>query len=136
MKKAKDRSETIMIRSVRAVVFGGVAGAILCTVFLIFCAFILSAASQMPQTILPTLTLAISAISAFLAGIVAARISGENGLLCGALSGFLLFLLIALSGFAVAQEPLSASLLTKGAVMVICGAIGGVLAVNRRVKVK
>lgn len=136
MKKTRDSAENMMVRSIRAIVIGCVAGAVICAILLAVCAFALVSSGRMPHGMIPPITLAIAGVSSLLAGIVSAKIARGRGLVCGAFAGFLLFLLVFLSGLAVANEPMTLSMLTKGLVMLIAGAMGGVLAVNKRARVK
>ncbi len=132
MKPGVEQKEHAWAKWALAATGGCLVGALCCTFFLMVCALALAASAQVPQGLLSPLTLAVCGLSAFAAGMTAAKLSGERGLPCGAAAGLLLFLLISLAGYFLVQEPFSAALATKGAVMALAGALGGVLMVNRR----
>ena len=70
-----------------------------------------------------------AAISAFFAGLTAARVAKCHGLLMGALCGLLLYLIILLIGLAQGGIDTGYAVI-KLASLVIAGAVGGVLGVN------
>lgn len=116
----------------RPIVFGALGGAVVCTALLLLLSLALVTAKQMPQSLLQPLTVLVAALSAFFAGYLAARISGERGMLYGAGAAVLLFALLFAAGLAVTKESISAFLITKGLIMVLTGAIAGILAVNKK----
>lgn len=116
----------------RPIVFGALGGAVVCTVLLLLLSLALVTAKQMPQSLLQPLTVLVAALSAFFAGYLAAKFSGERGMLYGAGAAVLLFALLFAAGLAVTKESISAFLITKGVIMVLTGAIAGILAVNKK----
>jgi putative membrane protein (TIGR04086 family) len=76
--------------------------------------------------------MAAAAIGAFLAGLTAAAVARQNGLLLGAVCGLLLFLLILVAGVARYAGVSGTHALLKFVVLLVCGSIGGVLGVNMR----
>lgn len=136
MKKSKSGGENTVLSAVRAVVIGAVCGAVLCALLLCLCAFAFVSSRLFPQGVIFPLTLIISALGSLLSGIVTAKLQRKRGLLFGALAGLLLFLLFLLAGLLSFQEVLGAAAGTRVLVMVLCGAIGGLLVVNRKTKVK
>ena len=73
---------------------------------------------------------------AFAAGFFAAKVSKKNGLLFGAISGLLLFILFLLAGVIAFHGAPVLTTLTRLAVMVLAGAIGGLLSVSKKSKIK
>ncbi|QAT49698.1 TIGR04086 family membrane protein [Caproiciproducens sp. NJN-50] len=137
MKSSKSIRQKPVLDAIRAIVIGSVAGALICAVFLGVSALVFVSAESIPQGLLSPLVIAVSVLSAFAAGYIAARISKKRGLLFGAASGMLLFALFLFSGLAVsnkAVEPAQCGI--RLLVMVLSGAIGGVLAVSRKTKLK
>lgn len=109
----------------------------LATALLLACvAGALASIKRMPWELLPPLTTAGAGAGAFLGGWLAARLIGERGLLwglvCGAVSGAAVLLIaLALRG----EAPLPAALTRLGALL-LAGAVGGILGVGGRGRVK
>ena len=122
------------IASVRAVAIGTLAGAFLCAALMAACAAGFSASGRLPQQMIYAVTLAIIAISSFFSGFVAAKLARERGLLLGGLSALLLAIIFLLCGLLILKQVLTANAATKLLIMVISGAIGGILSVNRKGK--
>ncbi|MVB12958.1 hypothetical protein CAFE_37110 [Caprobacter fermentans] len=126
-----------VLDAVRAIVIGSVAGAFLCAVFLGVLALAFVSAESIPQGLLSPLVIAVSVLSAFAAGYIAAKISKKRGLLFGAAAGMLLFALFLFSGLAIsnkATEPAQSGV--RLLVMVLSGSVGGVLSVSKKTKPK
>lgn len=136
MKMTRSNKNSTVIAAVRAVVVGSVGGAILCAALLAAFAFGFVKAGYIPQFAINPIIIAVSALSAFVAGFFAAKVSKKNGLLFGAMAGLLLFALFLLAGVAVFQGAPVLTTLTRFAVMVLAGAIGGLLAVSWKSKIK
>lgn len=132
MKKTRDNFENPVLNALRPIVIGSVVGAAACMILLICFAFALVMAKHMPQSALQPLTVFVAALGAFFSGYTAAKISKERGLLYGGCAALLLFLLLFAAGLTVAEERMTAVMITKGLIMVITGAIAGILAVNKK----
>ena len=109
----------------------------LATALLLACAAgALASIKRMPWELLPLLTTAGAGAGAFLGGWLAARLIGERGLLwglvCGAVSGAAV-LLIALALRGAASLPAA---LTRLGALLLAGAVGGILGVGGRGRVK
>ena len=122
-----------MLKAIRAVVLGSVAGAALCAVLLAILSLAFVSAENIPQGLLSPLVIAVSVLSAFLAGFTAAKLSRRRGLLFGAAAGLLLFALFLLSGLAVSNKAADPAVPgIRLLVMLLSGAIGGLAAVSGR----
>ena len=129
--KTRRNDIPIIRRFVRPVAWGLLVGAVLCVVLLLVCSLIL-ATQDIPQAAVTPLALVAAAAGALCGGFVAARIANENGWLLGAICGCLLYVLIALAGLIFLQGVQGEAVLLKLAVLVACGAVGGILGVNLR----
>lgn len=136
MKSTKYLKENPVFGAVRAVAIGSVAGAALCAALLGVSALVFLSAGNIPQDFITPLVIALSVFSAFLAGLITAKISRKRGLIYGMLSGVLLFVLFLFAGLAASREPVSVESGIRLVVMAISGAIGGFAGVNRRSKLK
>ena len=136
MKNTKQMIENPVFGALRSIVIGSVAGAALCAALLGLCALGFVSSGHIPQSLISPIVIALSAISSFMAGFVAAKISRKRGLAYGALAGLLLFLLFLLSGIIAYHEAVSAGVILRMLVMVLSGALGGLVAVNKKTKMK
>lgn len=136
MKSKKHLAENPILGALRSIVIGSVAGAVLCAALLGAFALAFVSAGHIPQSMISPMMLALSVLSAFTAGFVTAKISRKRGLAYGALSGLLLFVLFLVSGLIASHEAISFAAGIRMIVMIISGAIGGLLAVSKKSKVK
>ena len=118
--------------SLKAIFFGTLFGVAFCALLLLLCTFLFTRVKNVPEHVILPLTLGISALGAFASGYVSVRISRAKGLLYGALSGFALFLVLLLAAFVFAREPLSIITLIRAVLLILSGAVGGVVGVNQR----
>lgn len=129
--KPHDRTQSFFGRWLRPLLVGAAVG-ILCCILLLM---LMAAAVQtvdVPRGAAVPLAIAAAAVAAFAAGLTAALLAKQRGLLLGAVSGLVLFLLILLAGFIRFTAVDAGTALLKLAVLVVTGALGGVLGVNRR----
>ena len=96
MKMTRSNKNRTVLGAVRAVVIGAVCGAVLCAGLLAVFAFSFVKVGYIPQFAINPIIIAVSAFSAFVSGFFAAKVSKKNGLLFGAISGLLLFVLFCL----------------------------------------
>lgn len=137
IKSSKSIRQKPLLDAIRAIVIGSVVGALFCAVLLGALALAFVSAESIPQGLLAPLVIAVSVLSSFAAGYVAARISKKRGMLFGAASGLLLFALFLFAGLAVsnkATEPAQAGI--RLLVMILSGSIGGILSVSKKAKPK
>lgn len=131
MKSHKEDSSAMVKRFLRPVIIGAVVGALCCTLLLAVMAAIV-ASQDIPKAAITPMAIVAAAAGAFFGGFAAARIAKEKGLLIGGACGLLLFILVALAGFAFLKEIRGAYILVKLAVMLVLAALGGVIGVNLR----
>lgn len=118
--------------SLKSIAWGFLAGAIVCTAFLFLFAFVFVKIKSVPFSMVNVLAVICASLGAFVAGYIAVRVHKKNGLLYGAVSGFVLFLALTIVGFVVSRDKFTSLTLVKFAVLTLVGAIGGVLGVNKR----
>ena len=129
--RAQDRTSSFFCRWLRPVLVGVAVGLIGCVGCLMLAALLVRSVDVPRAAILP-LAIAAAAIGAFLAGLTAAVVAGQRGLLLGAVCGLLLWLVILLAGVARYTGVSGGTALIKLAALVLAGGIGGVLGVNMR----
>lgn len=121
-----------VIDVLRAVLFGAVAGAVICAALLAAFSMAFVSMENIPQGFLTPLIVGVSVLSSFFSGFIAAKISGKRGLIFGLLAGLLLFFLFLVSGLATENQSSPDTAGTRLLIMAASGAVGGLLAVSRR----
>ena len=122
------REEMFAVRKfIRPVAWGLLAGMAVCLVILLLMAAIMTA-KDIPQGAVTPMALVAAASGALTGGFTAACIARENGWLLGAVCG----LLLALTGFIFLRGIRGEQALLKLLILVACGAVGGIIGVNRR----
>lgn len=136
MKDGTSAGKKDFLRSLRAIVIGAASGALVCVLLLAAFSLLFTAASSIPQSMLPVLVLVIACVGAFAGGIISVLVSGQNGLICGAMTGLLLFLLFLAAGMVFENGSTAPDAAIRLGAMMLAGGIGGLLAINRRTKRK
>lgn len=113
-------------------VLAGLCVGVLCGTLLLLLMAVAIRSVDIPRGIVTPLAIAAAAVGAFAAGLTAALVAKQRGLLLGFLCGLLLFCILLLAGYARFSAVDSRLALIKLAVLAVTGSIGGVLGVNRR----
>lgn len=116
----------------RAVIFGGLFGSIILILMLLLSAFLVLKMRTISQNVVFGASIISSCVSSFFAGFIASRILKARGMVIGALSALLLFVIILITGTIFAGDNLSLNTLMRFAAMILAGAFGGVLGVNKK----
>lgn len=119
-----------MLKSVvRPMLIGVLLGGVGCLAVLLLMAVAASSFDIPPVAVVPLATVA-AAIGAFVGGFVSAKIAGRNGWIIGALSAFLLFVISMLAGIGLYRQMDMGFVGVKLLIMLACGMVGGIFAVN------
>ena len=118
-------------RILRSVAIGAAVGAVATVVVLLIMAAGM-AAGVFPSRAVKLLAIAAAVFGALVGGLVSARVAGEKGLLYGVGGALLLFLLTAAAGFSLFTDADGIHLALKAVLMVVAGAVGGIVGVNLR----
>ena len=118
-------------RLLMPLLWGLCVGVVVGTLLLLGAALLLQGA-DLPTGAIPPLAVGAAGIGAFAAGVTAALLTGQRGLITGALCGTLLYLLLLLVGLARSGSIEGGYALIKWAVLTVCGAVGGLVGVNRK----
>ncbi len=136
MKKGENHQNSIG-PLVRASLIGCGCGALLCCLLLLLAAAILASLDQIPEAALQPIVLTASVAGGFLAGFIGARILGHMGLIVGVSGSFLLLLIImGVSLLLPDGECLLPSAITKACAILISGALGGMVSMGKRKKIR
>lgn len=134
MSKRSLKSElTPVARACRPLALGVLCGGAVCAVILLGVAGLMAARDIKSTIIGPIMVLAL-ALGAFAGGYICAMKTRERGLLWGIACGGAMFLLLFLSSLFLPGQTFTFILPVKLFCMLLCGAFGGILGVNRRVK--
>ena len=129
--RQKKEEKTALARFVRPIVFGAAAGALVCFLLLLLMAAVL-VIRDIPKTAVTPMAFVAAAFGALAGGLLCAVIAREKGWLLGAACGAVLFVLVLLGGWVFLHQLRPAGLLIKAALLIGCGAVGGILGVNLR----
>lgn len=130
------RKDAQFILAVRVVCWGVVIGAVVTILLLLLLSYAFVVMKNIPQRAIAPLGIALSAVGAFFGGYAAGRISKQKGLLFGVVTALALFALLFLFGLILIKEPITATSFIKMGVMLFLGAVGGILGVNKKTKIR
>lgn len=120
---------------IKALIFGTLSGALATALLLCIAAAVLLISGTLPQKYLVWIGIFFCALATLLSGYVTARITKANGMLSGALSGIIMFLILLVAGLTGSDETLTYLTLVKLIAFIICGALGGIKGVNKKEKI-
>ena len=103
-----------------------------CVAAIIFAMSLVLAIGNIPAALIMPLATAALAIGGFSAGIASAKINKSKGMVCGAVAGILLFLLVWASGGIVGNGDFSTVTAIKAGIVILAGVLGGIVGVNRQ----
>ena len=132
MKNDKSQSNGMIGKITKAVIWGTVIGAVVCMIILLLISFIFVKMQSVPEAAITPVAIVIVCIGAFVGGYFSARIKKNMGMAVGAITAMLMFVILLLIGTACFGDNLGIVSLLRMAVMLISGAIGGILGVNKR----
>lgn len=108
-------------------------GAVACALLLLLFSAIV-ALTDLPRTLIDLFATISLAGAGFVSGYVCARQLREKGMLFGILCGSLIYLLVLLSGVSFLSEGFGLAAAFKCVAVVLAAAVGGVLGVNKKVR--
>lgn len=129
--RPQSANPSLLRRWLRPLLVGVCVGVVSGTLLLLGAALLLRAA-DLPAGAVTPLALGAAGLGTLAAGFAAALMAGERGLLVGALCGTLIYLLLLPVGLTRFGGAEGAFALTKWAVLTVCGAVGGLIGVNRK----
>lgn len=92
----------------------------------------LMTALDIPASVVTVLSVLSASVGAFFGGLVAAKISGTQGWLCGLLCGTFLFLCILLAGLLLHRGIDVGFLFIKLPILLVGGMLGGMVGVSKK----
>jgi putative membrane protein (TIGR04086 family) len=115
---------------------GVLSGFAVSSVFLCIFAFVFVGLKTIPQEAVSLFSLISAGLGAFSGGYVAVKFTKEKGMFFGMLVGFSLFFALLLISVSVVSEPFTLESLVKLFLMLLFGAIGGIVGVNKKSRYK
>ena len=95
--------------------------------------FLMAAAltvGDVPAMLISPVTVFFLAFGSFFGGFASAKLCGEKGFVCGALSGILFFIIVWIFGAFLENSGFGTVAIIKFVMMVVAGALGGIIGVN------
>lgn len=114
--------------AVSSAIGGGIG--IISSAMLIFMMAAVLTVGNIPAMIISPATVLLLLFGSFAGGFCGARISGKNGILCGAFSGIIFFTVIWISGGIMEIGGFGIPAFTKAATVIISASLGGIIGVN------
>lgn len=105
----------------------------LCAAAIIFAMAAVLAIGNIPAALIMPLATAALALGGFAAGIAAAKMNKSRGIVCGAVAGIILFLMIVwVSGSMIGEGAFGAVTAIKAGIIILAAAFGGIIGVNKQ----
>lgn len=112
---------------------GAAVGLVLCIVFSLIAAIVVSVGDLPHRSVMP-ISMAIIGLSSFIGGLVSGKLHKRQGLLVGAIAGAGMLAVILTAGLFVPDESLGATLIIKAVASLFPALVGSVIGVNLRRK--
>lgn len=134
MKNSAAKSE--ISAKIRGVVLGAVMGSLIIVALISLSAIVFVKSGILPGDYIIYILLLIDLIGSFIGGFMAGSLIKSRGMMWGAFTGFILFLIVFASGMAVNDSTITLATLYKLIVLVLSGLIGGIKGVNKKEKIR
>ncbi len=132
----KTKYAVVSTKTLNIILISTCLGILTCAAMLALFTFIFTKSSSLPHSAIGILSTLIGGIGSFIAGNICAKILKSNGMKNGMICAFLMFLLIFICGIITNGENVSFLSLVKLFLMLLFGAVGGILGVNKQKKFK
>ena len=129
--KLNDRNNYLNLKCIKPTILGCTIGICINLILLSLCSFLFSKNGNFPLAIVTPITICIVIIGSFFGGYFCAKTSKKDGMLYGLSSGFLIFIIIFFSEFIFINQSISTMVLVKLFSILLSGAIGGIIGVNK-----
>lgn len=123
-------------KNIKGIIIGSIFAMVMCILLFLITAFALTKSGYIPDQFLSTVTIILSSISCLVGGFISGRVTRKTGLLVGVATGFILFFMQLVISLIMGELSPTMLILIKAAALMLSGAIGGILGVNKHEKVK
>ena len=121
---------------IKSVLFGTLISAAAITALLLIASVILFKSGIFPKDYLLYIILCVLAVSGFFGGFISGRFNKSAGLLTGAVTGGVVFLVVLIAGLINSPSTITLATLYKLTAIVFPSMLGGVVGVNKAGKIK
>lgn len=135
MNQYTDLKKMTFTASLISLLIGASVGTAVSALLLSLCSLLFVKLGAVPVAVAPVITGVIGAVGAFCAGYMTVKLFKSRGLLMGALAGMMFFLSVVLGAVISGGTQDLTSLLPRLAIFLAAGSVGGVIRVNKRVRV-
>ena len=133
-------SYTISLKSIfstlRPYILGVFTAALINIAIVALCSFMFSVSKTFSPEAVLGVVIGADVICAFVGGYISARIKKEKGIVCGAIVGGILFILVLTGGMISGFEEITYRTILSFGILLIFGALGGIKGVNRKTRIK
>lgn len=119
----------------KSVAIGCITAGVVCMGLLALLSLLFVKGGILPEDLTGLITVIIAGISSFIGAYMAIRISKSNGLIIGGITALILFVILIIAGMICANKTTAADTISKAAVMITSGCIGGIIGVNKKRRV-
>lgn len=134
IKSKSSRSKENSSSNYKMIIFGAITGIVLFFTFVSLFAFVILKTEMFSDSFYMPAGLISGALSSFIGGFAAVRSVKKNGVVNGALCGLIQALVCSAAVFFISGKNLGSGIFILMAVIVVLGALGGISAVNLKVK--
>lgn len=117
-------------------VLGVFSAAIVNIAIVALCSFLLATSKVFSEEIVLGVIIGADVVGAFVGGYIAARIKKEKGIVCGAVVGGTLFIIVLIGAMIIGFDEVTYRTVISFGVLLIFGALGGIKGVNRKTRIK
>lgn len=120
---------------IKALILGTAVGCTVMALLMCMVSAVLLVSGKLPHNSVKWIMIVLSAVTAFISGYITSRVTKANGLVWGALSGVIFFIIILLAGLIDGDGNFTFITIIKFFVFVLFGALGGIKGVNKKERI-
>lgn len=118
----------------KSVAFGFCACMLSAVILMCLFAIIIMKSGLLSSEITDYVMLGVLSLSCAFGGFISAKLNKSSGLLCGAATAFIVFVVTTIAGLSQSQETVTLLTLLRFIFTLFCGSAGGILGVNQKEK--
>ena len=126
------KADNALRKTVKGILIGTFISILFSIILLILFSLSFIKMKNIPSMAIMPMVMLICALSAFVSGYFSVRVIKENGMVNGIIAGLVMFIFMFFSWLIFNREPFTTIILVKVTLMLLMGAIGGIVGVNKR----
>ena len=119
-------------RLLKSIIFGVIFSLLAATILVCITAVIVMKIGLLSANLTDYIMIGIVSVACFFGGFVSARLNKASGLICGSLTGFVVFIAVTLAGLSSLSDTITLLTLIRFISTLLLSAIGGILGVNQK----